>query len=353
MHIEQQAQDEALKTQQEAASEAASRTLDPRMSAMDRIAEASQKARDGLGEETQQEPGLAEAQETEAEDTSAGEQIAQAQGDDTTNEGEALPGQDAQTFRVKVDGVESEVDLHTLKQGFQANQSASRRFREASELAKQAEQKMRQLAAWEAELKQRAEQSPATPEEAVNAPSGSGEDDPIRALAEAIYDGDPDQLVERLKVITPKVDREEIMRQATERAVAQLRQEQAQERFQQELGAAQNRFSQEYADLDANPILRDRVDQLTYVLADSMKSASPWEIIDAAASTVRTEAMSAGIPVGDKQDSRVESKRRMASNAPVNPASLSAHGSVGHDPAPPPTRQQTLQEMAQARGQII
>lgn len=234
--------------------------------------------------------------------------------------------------RLKIDGEEVESPLEQITRRYQKGAAGEKRLHEASRARQELTRKEQELARREAELKAKA----AKPNQA-----GPPKDDrTYKDLAEAIAEADEDRLAEMLPNILANGQQRDSDPQELYRKVDTLVDSKIQQREQaRAVKAAQDRFYQDYSDLAEDPMLFDMVDRETAAIMGKKPDAAPWEIISEAAENVK------------KWRTKVAGKPPKKSKVPI-PTPRGGRAHIGSDPKPPMTRQEQLNEIRKARGQI-
>lgn len=163
---------------------------------------------------------------------------------------EAPPDASASKRRVKVDGEELEVTDDELVREYQKGRTADRRLEQAAQARKELETESARLAAERAEL-ERMRGGPEHPAASGAADSGSQatpiDDTDVRAIYEALVSGDEDEALKAIKKL--REGRPEGSTPKTAEIAAQVRRQIAWDE-------AQAKFSEDYADIVADPLLR-------------------------------------------------------------------------------------------------
>lgn len=276
------------------------------------------------------------------------EEIANRRSGESPEETQEEPEQEAETspamVRVKIDGQETDVPLQQVLAQYQKSNAADMRLEEAAK-------KHRQLAEWEAKLRQyeqdRTQTSDTPKASSTDAPTGVNEDT-VAALAKALqYDGE-DEVKAALKGVLEQFKKEaspnkpDIDPSAIASAVEAKLQAKA---FEQARIAAVQRFNSEFQDIAADPALHALADAETVRLFNDGHSRDPWEILRQSGENVR--AWRGRISnVGASEDHRVEAKR-MATRVPTQ---RTMRGTLAATEKPE-TRADVFAEMRRARGQ--
>ena len=179
--------------------------------------------------------------------------------------------------------------------------------------------------------------------------------DLIKKYHEALYEDDADKAAELFNSLTggrsqPATQNvEEVVEKVLNRTMAQQRaqsQREQQYAYQKSLEDAVKWFDSEYPDVASSPELRSIADNRTIDLTQSNPDWSPKEIMKEAAETTRQWAKEFLSP--DKSE-RVNRKKRIVQH----PKAASRSSKIGEDPPAPQSAADIIQEMKQARGQIL
>ncbi|MGH8472747.1 MAG: hypothetical protein ACREVJ_09915, partial [Gammaproteobacteria bacterium] len=172
---------------------------------------------------------------------------------------------DSSKRRVKVDGEDIEVTDDELVREYQKGRTADRRLEQAAQARKDLEAERAQIAAERAEL----ERMRAQPQAAAGDAEGGSQATPIddadnRTIYEALVSGDEEAALNAIKQL--RSGRPEAATNATEIA-SQVRRQIAWE-------AAQGKFTNEYQDIIADPLLREIA---ANTLTETLKTAKSYD----------------------------------------------------------------------------
>lgn len=259
---------------------------------------------------------------------------------------EEEPAPSVEMVTVKIDGVETSVPLSDVVAGYQKNGSADSRLNQAALVEKSLTERESDLQRREKEFNTKIR----VPEVSVETSEDRRAN--VVALREAIYDGEEEALDAALdKVIphaeqptAPAVDEVALAAKVTNETLYRI-----------DLGKAVERYEEEYPDLATNPRLRQWVDEETEVIQKEDPNLSAWDVLDKAAKSVQSQVddmlKKKELGADLNKPERDEAKQKLADATP--PAAPAAKATIGEDPAPPPSRQDVIKSMKEARGQTI
>lgn len=252
-------------------------------------------------------------------------------------------------LRLKIDGKEVEESFDRVTRSYQKGAAADKRLESATRKQRELEQKEQELYARGQKLTQQ-EQAVLQRLQGMKEQHGAGglSSDAYKAKAKALVEAflEDDEPVEAVAKVLPTLFPEQQPPQQFDptqldgviEEKIHLREERAKkEAWEREITLAQTRFAEEHADLDADPGLRQLVNEHTRGLQQEMLGATPWEIIDEAAKRTR-----------QWQEEKFGKQQRPRANPTPRPAA--ARATVGKEERPQ-TRLETLNELRAARGQ--
>ena len=262
---------------------------------------------------------------------------------------------------IKVDGEDIQVPFDDLKSSHQKDKASQRRFEQAAEYGRKVQEKEAQLNAYVMQMKQREEESQkqevppsqdAVPEEE---PDNS---DLIKQYHQALYEDDADKAAELFmkalgtkgrstQAATPNV--EKVVQEVLGRTFAQQKAQQERQKqwaFHKSLEDAVNWFETEYPDIAKVPELRAVADNRTIDLTQQHPDWSHKDVMKEAAESTRQWAKEFLSP---NKNERAERKKKLVQN----PKAANASARIGEDEAPPQGVADIIQEMKEARGQML
>ena len=259
---------------------------------------------------------------------------------------------------IKIDGEDITVPFSDLKSSHQKDKASQKRFEEAAEYGRRVQEREAQLNTYVSNMQRQQEVQRQPPPQDAELAKEQPDDSPdlIKKYHEALYEDDADKAAElftaltnkgRSQPATPNVD--EAVQQALNRAMQQQQaqnQRQQQWAYQKSLEDAVKWFDSEYPDIAGVPELRAVADNRTIDLTQSHPDWSPKEILKEAAETTRQWAKETLSP--NKND-RVARKQKIVQH----PKAASASSKIGEDDPLPQTATDIIQEMKEARGQIL
>ena len=259
---------------------------------------------------------------------------------------------------VKVDGEDIRVPFDDLKSSHQKDKASQKRFEEAAEYARRIQHREAQLNAYVQQMqRQQAEQQPPPSQDAEPAQEQPDDSpDLIKKYHEALYEDDADKAAELFKALTNRgrsqpatQNVEEVVHEVLGRTIAQQRaqsERQQQWAYQKSMEDAVKWFDGEYPDIAGVAELRSIADNRTIDLTREHPDWSPQQIIQEAAETTRQWAKEYLSP---EKNERATRKRKIVQQ----PKSASASSRIGEDEPAPQSTQDIINEMKQARGQVL
>ena len=259
---------------------------------------------------------------------------------------------DAWYTTIKINGEDVEVPFEDLKSSHQKDKASQKRFEEAANYGRRLSAREAQLNAY---IQQMEAKPPPSKDVAQQEEPKENSSDLIKKYHEALYEDDADKAAELFNSLTggrsqPATQNvEEVVEKVLNRTMAQQRaqsQREQQYAYQKSLEDAVKWFDSEYPDVASSPELRSIADNRTIDLTQSNPDWSPKEIMKEAAETTRQWAKEFLSP--DKSE-RVNRKKRIVQH----PKAASRSSKIGEDPPAPQSAADIIQEMKQARGQIL
>ena len=259
---------------------------------------------------------------------------------------------------VKVDGEDIKVPFSDLRSSHQKDRASQKRFEEAAEYARRIQHREAQLNAYVQQMqRQQAEQQPPPSQDAEPAQEQPDDSpDLIKKYHEALYEDDADKAAELFKALTNRgrsqpatQNVEEVVHEVLGRTIAQQRaqsERQQQWAYQKSMEDAVKWFDGEYPDIAGVAELRSIADNRTIDLTREHPDWSPQQIIQEAAETTRQWAKEYLSP---EKNERATRKRKIVQQ----PKSASASSRIGEDEPAPQSTQDIINEMKQARGQVL
>lgn len=299
-----------------------------------------------------------EKEDTPSEDTpseddpdkDAGEEQGEDQGEEGGGEEDPPPkmvsilGSDGKIYdvpadgrvKLKVDGEEVEETIDAVVRMHQKGAAGDKRLQQAAEMTRVLEQRASALSQREQEFLRK--MKAADEKKAAGTLSSDAHKDTAKKLIDALLDADEDAAAELLGNVFagPQPEQKGIDPEEVRKMVSDGVNEIAKAK---ELKDAQARFAKDYKDLHEDPYLFNLVDAETVKVMAEMPSATPWEIIDAAAKRV-----------SDWRSKNGPAKAKPPVRRPPTP--VSGRASIGKD-KPVETREDVLKEMRAARGQPV
>lgn len=252
------------------------------------------------------------------------------QGQEETPQANSEP--EAETIKVKVDGIEQEIPIDQAKATLQKNMAADKRLNDAV-------LKQRELQQWEQRLQQQEQQLqlPVTPPDTTKK---------LQVAVDALYDGDTEDAVKALSEVigrnTATLNPEQISQQASEHVMQTL----AKRQFDSDVAKANTQFHQEFADIASDPTLLNMADQKTIELMSLHADWTPSQITTEAGRQTREWVQ--GLTSQRSPTTRVERKQNLQSMP-------STSGSVAYQPPAkndgPKSAKEVIAAMRQSRGQ--
>jgi hypothetical protein len=238
--------------------------------------------------------------------------------------------------RVKVDGVERDIDLADAIKQYQKGSAADKRLEEATRLLREAEERARQAAPAPA-------YQPATPESVIAPDAGKTN---LKEALEKLYLGDSDEAV---SVITQLIDQAKGGAQPTQQA-PQINIDAIAEQLQQRLAidTALATVRTDYPDIIANKdielLTAIKVDQL--VAGGAPRAAAILDAAKEVYTNLGKAPLSQGRPANTQRESKQEKLMRKASLDPLPTANVA---DASDEPSYPTTPSSLIQEMAARR----
>ena len=260
---------------------------------------------------------------------------------------------------IKVDGEDIAVPFDDLKSSHQKDKASQKRFEEAAEYGRRIQEREAQLNAYVQNMQQ-SQQAPeqAPPSKDAEPAQEQPDESPdlIKKYHEALYEDDADKAAELFKALTNKgrgvpatQNVEEVVQKVLGRTLAQQRaqsQRQQQWAYQKSLEDAVKWFDDEYPDIAKVPELRAVADNRTIDLTQSNPDWNPQQIMKEAAESTRQWAKDFLSP---NKSERVDRKKKIVQH----PKAASRTSKIGEDEVAPQTATDIIQEMKEARGQIL
>jgi hypothetical protein len=295
--------------------------------------------------------GEEDAETTEEEPEEAVEEEAEEQEEVTPEE---PTDEEPRKFKVKIDGEEQEVTEDDLVKHYQKQVASERRFEEAANIRKDAEQRLRELEEREAAMK--AKENVARQEQEDEDDAGEEIESLFSELTDAVLTEDKKKGIDVIRKLrgkpTPQttqvqgMDPEEIDRRM-ELTIARAD-------YKRNLRDAQVKFAGEFKDLDANPILRESVNReasrIHEELGPEEKSRDPWETLKEAGESVR-KAIGA-LQTGDPNKEVID-KKKAGANKSAPPKTVTAKASLDKEVTPEPDRQSVVASMVADRNAAL
>jgi hypothetical protein len=306
---------------------------DPRLEAMEAIA--ARRAQAAVAAEP-------EAPKAEANDAQVDAQVdAQLDDDERTT---VIDAASASRFKVraKVDGQEAEIDLDKVLRTYQKAEAADKRLNEATAKLKEADEILARVKTQVAE--------PAKETQASAKPAASP--DVKKKFREAIFSGDEEAVDSAIDELfsavaqgrqEPTLDHEQLAKQIVPTIKKQF-----------DIDSALEAFGKQYPVLNSDPYLSQRVGDIAQKKIDDGMSLS--EALDAAGKeTMDWVTKTFGVTTPAKSptttDTMTERQARKAEAASQQVGSASAKSAPKTEQ--PQTRQQIVDEMKKARGQLL
>lgn len=239
---------------------------------------------------------------------------------------------EAETIKVKVDGIEQEIPIDQARATLQKNMAADKRLNDAV-------LKQRELQQWEQRLQQQEQQlqPPVTPPNTT---------EKLQVAVDALYDGDTEDAVKALSEVIGRngatLNPEQISQQASEQVMQTL----AKRQFDSDVAEANTQFHQEFADIASDPTLLNIADQKTIELMSLHADWTPSQITTEAGRQTREWVQ--GLTGQRSPTTRAERKQNLQSMP-------RSSGSVAYQPPAkndgPKSPQEVIAAMRQSRGQ--
>lgn len=252
------------------------------------------------------------------------------QGQEETPQASSQP--EAETIKVKVDGIEQEIPIDQARATLQKNMAADKRLNDAV-------LKQRELQQWEQRLQQQEQKL----QQPVENPDTK---EKLQVAVDALYDGDTEDAVKALSEVIGRngatLNQEQISQQASERVMQTL----AKRQFDNDVADANTEFQQKFPDIASDPYLLNMADLRTIELMSLHSDWSPSQITTEAGKQTREWVQ--GLTGQRSPTTRAERKQNLQSMP-------RSSGSVAYQPTAkndgPKSPQEVIAAMRQSRGQ--
>ena len=260
---------------------------------------------------------------------------------------------------IKVDGEDVQVPFDDLKASHQKDKASQKRFEEAAEYGRRVQQREAELNSYVQQMQQAKQAKEEVPPSEDAVPEKEQDNSElIKQYHQALYEDDADKAAELFgkalgnkgrsePVATQNV--EEVVNQVLGRTLAQQRaqaQRQEQWAYQKSLEDAVKWFDGEYPDIAKVSELRAVADNRTIELTQSNPDWTPKQIMKEAAESTRQWAKDFLSP---NKSERVDRKKKIVQH----PKAASRTSKIGEDEVAPQTATDIIQEMKEARGQML
>jgi hypothetical protein len=259
---------------------------------------------------------------------------------------------------IKVDGEDIQVPFDDLKASHQKDKASQKRFEDAAEYARRVQEREAQLNAYVQNMQRTQQVQKEVPPSQDAVPEEETTDaDLVKQYHQALYEDDADKAAElftkalgnrgRSQPATTNV--QEVVEQVLGRTLAQQRaqtQREQQWAYQKSLEEAVKWFDSEYPDIAKVSELRAVADNRTVALTEENPDWTPKQIMQEAAESTRQWAKEFLSP---NKNERAERKKKIV----PHPKAASGSSKIGEDEAAPQSTADVIQEMKEARGQML